>query len=283
MYPFIDPSDFTFLRQSNLMGGGGYGGSYPDDYSGDMGVTDPSQMNMAPPTPPPNVPSIDYTPGIQAPRPPERNIMDVVNQLYTPSNDAMDAYNNLLNQYPHEQRPSLGRTIIASMMAGSNPKGAQEVMDDPYKKALAEWTQQVTPRYNAAQQETARNSNERQLAFGTAQNIVNQERYDKQAQTAQEKNDIARIRALAYQYKVEHPDWKITAPKGGFITAYNPANPKETEVLKDEFGKPVATGTSTDADLADINNRGVKKSSANASISPTPKASERASCASRST
>ena len=145
-------------------------------------------------------------------------------ELYQPDTDSSDYFERLLRQYPEEQKPSLLRRIGAMIVDYTKGHNAgQQFFEEPRRKAIEDWKNQISPAYQAATNERYSNANERTLAY----NRIAMELREK-AQEAKERNDIRNAeirqqRADIYAFKAMHPNYKFVLPKGGNIQALDPA------------------------------------------------------------
>lgn len=167
-------------------------------------------------------------------KPQEDNIFQQIMKNYQPREDAMNAYVQQLQNAPRREnyQPSRMRNI-ASILAGlgaggptgitegqvvgyhANPEAAfnvsRAIRDEPYNRALGDWETRNKPLLGAAQQEQARNVNERQLMLGELTRVQNEQRirdaelkssqiYDTKIKDMQRKTDEAeKDRDLARQ------------------------------------------------------------------------------------
>jgi hypothetical protein len=191
-----------------------------------------------------------------------QNLMDVINQIYTPETTSRDRFNRLLDAAPEREGPGLMRGLAAfgMGMGAKDPldtlKVHEQVMYAPHHRNMADWTAKTQPFGQAAQFENTANINERTLAGNVATNITNQQRYDQQNAINEEKNRISqeraesdRIRAQAYDFKQRNPNW-IIKTDGPRVMAYNPADPSQRPI---DLG---ASGNMTEADKINLQNYG---------------------------
>ena len=169
--------------------------------------------------------------------------------IYSPETTSRDRYNELLGQFPERNKPGIGRKLVASGMGldarnrKQDPiKTMESVMYAPYERSLDEWKEKTEPYYKSAQLENTANINERTLAGNILTADTAAKREALRYKTAEEKNEIALIRANAYRAKSEGAEIKI---EEGNVVAYWPTTGR-VEFL----GK--VPGTSTDAELANI-------------------------------
>lgn len=145
-------------------------------------------------------------------------------ELYQPQDDATRRFEQLISQYPQEQKPSLLRRIGAMIVDYTKgQKAGQEFFDEPRNKAIQDWKNQISPAYQAATNERYANANERTLAYQQMSTELREK-----ALQAKERNDIRRAeiyqqRADIYAFKTMHPNFKFILPKGGNVMAMDPA------------------------------------------------------------
>jgi hypothetical protein len=191
-------------------------------------------------------PAMDFSPPPVQPdntKPPEENSIDeyirLMKEMYHPQTTASDRLNQLINSFPQEKKPSLGRTLVGVAAGlGGGVKASQEVMDEPYKHDLESWKAQTTPAYQAAEVERQRNDTDRTLTGNVIQaqiadkkNRITEENNREKNRIAEEKNQAqaaaTKTRSEAYAFKQYHPTWVFDF-KGPVTRAYNPTNPSET-------------------------------------------------------
>ncbi len=264
------PNFLEYLRQQNIFGPPG--GIIGNDLPSQGGFTGQIQ---APPSPfLGNIPSespygrIDFGPtglyeGTQIPgeispnlqTPPTNKDYDMatrMRELYQPTSEATEQFQNMLSQYPQYQNPGWLTRIGAMLQDYRNgPQAGRAVYEEPYRRQVEAWKNQIGPMQAAANLERQENVNARTLAFQQ----VSAELRDK-ALEAKEKNDMinARIRqqrADVYEFKARNPQMKIIQPKGGFVTAVNPMTGQST-LIKDFEGNPISSGTLTETDSLNL-------------------------------
>lgn len=153
-------------------------------------------------------------------------------QFYQPTYSMQNRFASLLDQQPQPNNPSFARKLFSSLGAlGSQDPfhAAQGMAYAPYYNQLAEWKQQLTPMQQAADNErqmnqVGMNANNQMRSFQINQQKADEaERFNRdKTQVAQDKNDIARIRANAYDFKTRHPELEIETSKDGFLIGINP-------------------------------------------------------------
>ena len=123
-----------------------------------------------------------------------QNQMDIMNSFYSPETQASERLNQLLNNVPQYQNPNIWERIIAGGLAigKDGQQAAEQYIRGPYANAMADWTAQAKPFYDAANLERNANVNERTLLNNMATNITAQQRLDEQQRHAQETEAIAR-------------------------------------------------------------------------------------------
>lgn len=177
---------------------------------------------------------------------PEEDAGARLRELYNPTNDATQRFEQLVSQYPQEQKPSILRRIGAMLVDYTKGHQAgQQFYEEPRTHAIEDWKNKITPAQQAANLERYENVNQRTLAY----NQIAMELREK-AQLAREKNDtrnaeIRQQRADIYAFKATHPDWKLILTKGGNIQAFNPQT-QETH----DTGIP--TGSMTELDKMNL-------------------------------
>jgi hypothetical protein len=163
-------------------------------------------------------------------------------ELYQPQTESTDRFNQMINQYPQEEKPSWLRRIGAMVVDYSKgSRAGQEFFNEPYDRKITEWKNKIGPAQQSANLERYENVNQRTLAY----NQIAAELREK-AQIAKEKNDtrnaeIRQQRADIYEFKATHPNWKIMMPKGGNIVAINP-------MTGETHDTGIPTGSMTDLD-----------------------------------
>lgn len=149
---------------------------------------------------------------LQNPNEPRQNWMQMIDQLYQPETQASNRFNTLLDNAPELGRPGIARRLAATGMAfGSKTpiETAEKVMYAPYFREMEDWKAKSGPYYNAANLERQSNINERQLTGQMVTAQQNQQRLDETERKNRETAEIGMIRARAYAFKQEHPDWKF--------------------------------------------------------------------------
>lgn len=211
--------------------------------------------NQPPPTPYQGISFGDTT--VDATPPPTDDSMDIpamMAKIYSPEHAAADNYNNLISNYPTDQRPSFLRTLAAGLTAfgPGGMKAANDVIDEPNMTALADWKNQIGPAQHAAELERQNNVNERTLAYQTVSQQLRAKADEMKNANNVRNTDIKAHRAAVYEFKVTHPNWKLVSPKGGNVIFVNPANPQETMTVTDDNGQPIPSGSLTESDKINL-------------------------------
>ena len=163
-------------------------------------------------------------------------------ELYQPTYDATQQFENIISRYPEREKPGWLRTIAAMLRDYTHgPEAGKAMYEQPFREKLEDWKNQIVPMQAAANLERQENVNARTLAYQQ----ISQELRDK-AQEAKERNDersaaIRQQRADVYDFKARNPNMRIVLPKGGNITAINPQT-GETH----DLGIPTGILTETD-------------------------------------
>lgn len=198
------------------------------------------------------------------------DLMTAIQDLLTPKDQQFNTYADMISSMPRREdyAPSKFRQIaaaIAGMGAGgpvgisngavlgyrSNvPEGLkiqQAINEEPYSRALTDWSMKVKPQGEIAQMEQTRNVGNRATGLGVLQRQQAQEKLDEQERRnleierqGREKLEIQRDRAEAYikskNFQIEHPEYKAFVDEDGNLVLYNPtdptAEPIETGVKK---------------------------------------------------
>lgn len=165
-------------------------------------------------------------------------------ELYNPSTEATDRFNNMVGGMPQYEKPGIWRTIAAALSAfgpGGHETG-MAVANEPYQRKLTDWKNQIGPAQQAASLERQENVNSRTLAYQQVSNEL-RARADEHKARNDEKNALIRQqRADIYEFKARNPTYKLVFPKGGNIQAINPQDPSQVIDLK------IPTGTLTETD-----------------------------------
>lgn len=170
-------------------------------------------------------------------------------ELYSPHTQAIDKFNQLINQYPNraDYKPSMLRKIAAGLASfgRGGPAMSAQIMTAPWDAALADWQNKIKPTAEAANMERFQNTNERTMAYQTVANELKQ-----RSQDLKEKNDatnaqIKEHRAAVYEFKAMHPGMKLVFTKGGNVQAMDPITGKLMDT-------GVPTGSMTELDKLNL-------------------------------
>lgn len=207
----------------------------------------------------------------------EPDLMSAIQNLLNPKDEQFQNFSDLISSMPKrtDYQPSKFRQIsaaIAGMGTGSPvgiDKGAvlgfksnipeglkvqQAINEEPYAKALSDWSLKTKPQQEIAQMEQTRNVGNRATALGTLQRQQAQEALDEKERANLEKEQqgrdkiaIAAERADAYvkakNFAIEHPAYKPFVDEDGNLVLYNPTDPTS---------KPIETGVKKLSDMEKI-------------------------------
>ena len=230
----------NMLRMQNIFGVPPIGNDLPSQ-GGIMGNM-PAQPTTTP------IPMMGINPGESAGMPTGQMGMgtspmgqNVYEKMYTPETEISEAYKQHLLGMPQRSNPGIMRKIGASIAGGfGGTKLADEVMYGGYNRALDDWNTREQALRGGANIERQSNVNERTLAHNMKQSEIAERRISETERHNREREEVAANRAKVYQWKAEHPSWRMVEIKGGNVVAVNPVNPKET------IDTGIKTGTLTD-------------------------------------
>lgn len=183
----------------------------------------------------------------------ERAIEEMrLRELYKPQTQASERFNQLLGEFPEREEPGFMRKLAAAGAGVGNiemrrPGGIDEsekVLHAPYYRDLGEWKTKAEPFGRAADIERQGNIQERTLASNIIQNERENRRITEQSRIADERNRIAKIRAVAYQLKQEGWTFKVM---GDRVIGYKPDGSTQ------DFG---SSGGMDEADKIELQNKG---------------------------
>ena len=179
-----------------------------------------------------------------------------MSELYHPSTTAIDRYNAEFKNAPNpaDYAPSVWRRIgaIGAGLGSNNPYGtAAGIVRAPYDYAKQNYDEGLKPLHDAADLEYRGNTNERILANDVVSreiadrknDIANREVSRKEArdtETAklnQEKLEIQRKRAEAYEWAKTHPNYEGRIDKDGKLVYVNKTNPSDIVHTDIDTGK----------------------------------------------
>lgn len=252
------PDPMEYLRLANQIPQGGQG-IYPQDsdalpvdspIGGDPITNSPPNFDQGPAVNPAMMPQPGQfdqgpaqTPSLAVqPFGGHGNLMD----QFHPSTAASDRLNQLINNQPQYQKPSVWQKLGAAIVgAGFGPEEAQKVLHGTYDRDMNAWLNQAKLAQGAAQDENTANNQQRQIIGAQA---INEDRDTKLAQQEadftrkqteveaknkadqardQEKLQIANARAQAYIFKNTHSNWVAKTGKDGKLTFFNPQDPTQ--------------------------------------------------------
>jgi hypothetical protein len=241
------PNFLEFLRQKNLFNPASMGVNLPTsmqgpaslDMSGAYGGGPPQDINFGSTSPV----------GIPSSMGETSDNYDVTNrmrQLYNPTNDASQKFEQLISQYPQREKPGILRSLGAMIVDYTKgPEAGQAMVDQPFNEKLFDWKNKIPPVQANANLERQENVNSRTLAYQQ----ISAELRDR-AQQAKERNDDAKMkvsqhRADIYDFKARNPNMKFdfTGPK---VKVLDPATGKITVTEWD-------TGNITKTDQINMN------------------------------
>jgi hypothetical protein len=184
--------------------------------------------------------------------PPDFNQMRM-QQLFSPEHAAQDRINQLLGQIPQPENPSFMRKLSASLVAGGgNFDQADKILHEPYDRKYEEWKNQFGPALQSANLERYSNATERQAAqnqmqFDTQNRRISEtEAHNRETEKlGQDKLEIQRKRAEAYDFKVRNPAWKMVPSKGGNVFFVSPDGTQKIDTS-------IPTGSMTDYDRINL-------------------------------
>jgi hypothetical protein len=192
-------------------------------------------------------------------------------KLFPMQHDASDRLKNTLDTTPNraDYQPSGFNKVLASiagMSAGgpaayhdgaalgfkNNPEEQMKVthgiIDEPYNKAVSDWSLKLKPEQELAQAERGENTNMRIAGNNYLQNDRYNKRTDYMANKAtedqrlkQEQIDINKFRADAYSYRAMHPDMEGKVDENGQLVYIDKKDPT----------KQVWTGLTLPAKMSD--------------------------------
>lgn len=190
------------------------------------------------------------------------DLMIAIQGLLTPKDIQFNKFEDMIGQMPNraDYAPSKTRSILAAI-AGLGSGGAQGILggqpigyaanvpeglkvqraitDEPYNKALTDWSDKIDPLSKIAQMESSRNINNRATGIGVLQR---KQADDKLAHTvevdadktrqADEKIAIQSARAESYikakDWAQQHPTYKAVTDSKGEIVFWDPTDPNKT-------------------------------------------------------
>jgi len=179
--------------------------------------------------------------------------IDAINRIYRPEYTSRDRYNRLLDAAPEREGPGVMRGLAAFGMglSAKDPESAlnvhERVLYAPHHRNMADFAAKTGPFGNAAQYENTANINERTLAGNVVTAQTQADRLAESARQADQKNEVARMIAIARQATAAK--WTIKEV-GDRMIAYPPTP---------EQGEPMDLGPSgmlTEREKIDLQNAG---------------------------
>lgn len=241
----IDSVEGPILPPSTFMPPSGPGTMFPDTplqrrgYSNAV-VSDPNSINNV------GDPTV-----MGAPKTTDPEFMTALEALraYVPDTRASDRLNQLLDQYPEHEDPSIIRRAIASGLGlGGDVNQALKFLHQPHEEKLADWAAKVGPTNQAATQERGTNANERSILATLASAEGVGRRYDIAEQKNREDAAIQREKIALDKFKAEHPGWKFSYA-GPTVIASDPLTGRSVDL-------GVKTGRLSDIDKIDEQTEG---------------------------
>lgn len=288
--------DTSILRLMQMFGGGQQGPQQysPPTPPQPLPTPVPVSQMPSPQMPQPQMPMQQQQPmqpqqpmypdKVDSMAPPPDNTMQVLRQLFEqfkPETEASDAFSQHIKQMPerHQYPPSKLRQIGATLagLGGGGPQGIWEgqpigyrgnakesfelsrgIRDEPFNRALGDWSIKNKPLQDAAINEKNINAGNRQMMLGETSRILQNDRNDayfqsvmdrgrnidsqvdrRAAQTEIDKGklSLAEARNEAYIWRNKHTDWRMVAIPGGKVTFFNPKDPTQSYETQFESGK----------------------------------------------
>jgi len=211
----------------------------------------------------------------------EPDLMQMIQGLLSPRDEQFNNFQQMISSMPQRSQyePNKLRKIsaaIAGMGTGgpvgiangqvvgyrSNiPEGLkvqQAINEEPYSRALTDWSNKIDPIAKATTLEQQRNVGDRQTAIGALQRKTARDTLDERVRkdmAAEEDKDLDRaireMRAEVYKYKAEHPNSVFKEDNEGNIIAIDPSNPKAIYVT-DPSGNKIKSSKLPDADRINL-------------------------------
>jgi hypothetical protein len=176
-----------------------------------------------------------------------------MNDLYHPSTTMQDRYSSELNNRPDPNnfQPSKFQRIFGGMAALTNPEVGEHIIRGPYEHAMADFNTNTKQLHDAADLEYRNNTNSRILANDTISREEGDRRNDislreskrksKKDEVTQQQNEekiqIQRDRAQAYEWSKTHPNYDGRIDKDGKLVYVNKTNPSDIVHTNIDTGK----------------------------------------------
>ncbi len=188
-------------------------------------------------------------------------------QLYTPSTTEQDKLSAAIDHYPIRPEPSMKRRIGGAVLGGLSDIGslfnapAGQMNPNPthfgpaiadeftgkhaYNDQVTDWENKIKPIESSANIERQANSNERQMAYQTISQQLQQDALNHRANNDAEKARIADFRSKIYALKAAQPNMKFLFPKGGNVIAVDTKT-------GDQHDTGIPTGTMDEIDKLNL-------------------------------
>lgn len=171
----------------------------------------------------------------------EAEINRIFSNLYTPSNQASDRLNRMIDYQP--QRPTdmskwrkFGGLLVGM---GQGPEAQEKAMYAPYYRQMADWKAGLDPAIKAGELERYSNANERQLAYQSATAITREKAEQRRLEKSHADIDRDKKKNQLNEFKTMHPDWDIKQGDNGNLWLVPPrpdlGQPYDTGLLSGDF------------------------------------------------
>lgn len=178
-------------------------------------------------------------------------------EMYQPTYQNQNRFASLIDNMPQPTNPSIWRKIGGTLsgLGQQDPYGtAVGITNAPYFNELANWRMKAPFMQQSADNERQMNqvgmqgNNQiRQFQINERKNELADKKIESSERIAAEKNEIARIRALAYDFKSRNPNLKIEAVPGGNLIGIDPTTGQMIPIL-DAQGQPIPSGKLSEED-----------------------------------
>lgn len=192
----------------------------------------------------------------------EPDLMTAIQGLLQPKDTQFSRFEDMIGAIPNraDYAPSKTRQVLAAIaglgtggpvgISGGQPIGYQSnlpeglkvqrsINDEPYSKALTDWSTKAEPLGELAKMEQTRNVGNRATGIGILQRKQADDKLNETQRHAMEveeqgrkKLEIQQQRADAYikakQFAMEHPTYKAVTDENGEIVFWNPTDPEKT-------------------------------------------------------
>lgn len=155
---------------------------------------------------------------------PNQGLNTIATNMYTPETKSIDRFNQMVDDFPTQPKPSFGRRLGAGALAATadifGNGGGKNIWDEmsgnnDYKKNVDNWKTQIGPVEQAANIERQTNANERMVNHQQISDRLKEEAQAAKIKGDEVKNKIAQQKADAYEFKARNPGMKFdfTGPK----------------------------------------------------------------------